>query len=80
MEEKQTVITEEELKNEVDYFRAQKTLEMLLKKSLISQTEFNKITLLNRLTFNPFCAKIMPQTTCYNPRLELTYHTDKESD
>lgn len=53
-------ITTEELQREVDYFRAEKILKSMFEKGIISIDEFNKITELNRKTFSPFLAEIMP--------------------
>jgi hypothetical protein len=53
-------ITAEELQREIDYFRSQRLLRTLLEKELITPFEFNKITELNRKTFLPFLAEIMP--------------------
>lgn len=54
-------VTQEQLQHEVDYMRAQKILESLLDKGLISLSEFNEITALNRQSFSPALAKIMPE-------------------
>lgn len=48
------------MQNEFDYYRSQKLLELLLECGLISLLEFNKITELNRQSFSPFLAEIMP--------------------
>ncbi len=48
------------IQNEFDYYRSQKLLELLLECGLISLLEFNKITKLNRQSFSPFLAEIMP--------------------
>ena len=53
-------MTDGKLLDEFDYYRAQKALEVLLKCGLISLLEFNKITELNRKSFSPFLAEIMP--------------------
>lgn len=53
-------ITTEQLQREFDYFRAERLLKTLLEKGLITPLEFNKITELNRKTFSPFLAEIMP--------------------
>lgn len=53
-------MTDEKLLDEFDYYRAQKALEELLKCGLISLLEFHKITELNRKSFSPFLAEIMP--------------------
>lgn len=53
-------VTTEQLQREFDYFRAEKLLKTLLEKGLITPLEFSKITELNRKTFSPFLAEIMP--------------------
>ena len=53
-------VSQEQLQHEFDYIQAERLLKKLLKKDLITETEFNKITALNRQTFSPFLAKIMP--------------------
>ncbi|SHH59553.1 SHOCT domain-containing protein [Clostridium grantii] len=52
--------TQEELQREYDYILAQKILKSIFEKGLISVEEFNKITGLNRQTFSPYLAEIMP--------------------
>lgn len=52
--------TKEELQREYDYFLAQKILESLLAEGLITRGEFDQITVLNRRTFSPHLAEIMP--------------------
>lgn len=54
------IYTQEELQREYDYIIAQKILKSILEKGLISLDEFNKITQLNRQTFSPYLAEIMP--------------------
>jgi len=53
-------VSQEQLQREYDYFLAQQILESMLKSSLISVEEFNKITALNRQSFSPALAQIMP--------------------
>lgn len=53
-------IPQEQLQREVDYVRAQQILTSMLEKGLITLSEFNKITELNRKTFSPLLAEIMP--------------------
>ena len=53
-------VPQEQLQREVDYVRAQQILKSMLEKGLISLSEFNKITELNRKTFSPLLAEIMP--------------------
>ncbi|MEA5010441.1 MAG: SHOCT domain-containing protein [Angelakisella sp.] len=53
-------LSQEQLQCEVDYIRAQRILDSMLQNGLISLSEFNKITLLNRQSFSPALASIMP--------------------
>ena len=46
--------------NECNYYIAQNIIEKMLSLELISLSEFNKITKLNRKSFSPFLAEIMP--------------------
>ena len=51
---------EQQLQREFDYIQAEKLLRKMLQKGLITEVEFNKIDALNRETFSPFLAEIMP--------------------
>lgn len=53
-------ITQEELQQEYDFYRAQQMLETMFMFGMISVDEFHKITAQNRKTFSPFLAEIMP--------------------
>lgn len=64
-------VAQEQLRREVDYVRAQQILESMLDKRLISLSEFDKITALNRESFSPMLAGIMPTNRCYNSHSEL---------
>ncbi len=57
---KKTYLSTEALQREFDYYRAEKLLRQMLEKGLITKVEFNKIMLLNRETFSPMLAEIMP--------------------
>lgn len=48
------------LQREADYARSQKIIESMLNQGLISLSEFDKITALNRESFSPALAEIMP--------------------
>ncbi|MEQ6390344.1 SHOCT domain-containing protein [Bacillaceae bacterium S4-13-58] len=50
----------EQLQREFDYYRAEKLLRKMLEKGLLSDEEFNKIMLLNRKSFSPILAQLMP--------------------
>lgn len=52
--------TDEELKQEYNYYLAQKLLKKMLDNDMISADEFNKITEKNRKSFSPYLAEIMP--------------------
>ena len=52
-------VTQEQMQREVDYVRAQQILTAMMNCGLISLSEFNKITALNRKTFSPLLAEIM---------------------
>ncbi|SDN06125.1 SHOCT domain-containing protein [Acetanaerobacterium elongatum] len=54
-------VPQEQLQREVDYVRAQRILSFMLQNGLISLSEFNKITSLNRKSFSPALAQIMPE-------------------
>ncbi|QHQ61437.1 hypothetical protein Ana3638_12155 [Anaerocolumna sedimenticola] len=54
-------VPQERLQHEYDYFLAQQILEAMLKNNLITVDEFNKITTLNRQSFSPALAQIMPR-------------------
>lgn len=53
-------VPQEQMQREVDYVRAQQILTSMLEKGLITLSEFNKITELNRKAFSPLLAEIMP--------------------
>ena len=48
--------------DEVNYFKAQSVTEMLYNSSMISFDEYDKLTELNRLTFSPLLADLLPKT------------------
>ena len=53
--------TPEEVQRDYDYFMAQKAAELLLENKLISLSEFDKLTELNRKTFYPYLVELMPK-------------------
>jgi hypothetical protein len=53
-------ITEEQMRKDYYYCLAQKLIKVMLDKGVITEDEFNKITLKNRQTFSPYLTKIMP--------------------
>lgn len=53
--------TPEEVQRDYDYFMAQKTAGQLLKDKLISLSEFDKLTQINRETFYPHLVELMPK-------------------
>ena len=53
--------TQERIQGDLDYKRAQSIAKMMLDSRLISVAEFNKLTAINRETFSPLFAEIMPE-------------------
>ena len=66
--------TQEELQREYDYIRAEKLTRKLLDLGLITIEEFDKIMALNRESFSPALARIMPLNACYRGDLTVTCH------
>lgn len=58
-----TILEQVEIQQDYDYFRAQEVAEMLYNAGLISLSEFNKLTEINRETFSPMLVEIMPKIT-----------------
>lgn len=54
-------VTREEIERDINYYKAQKVAERMLELGLISLSEFNKLTQINRDTFSPFLVEIMPE-------------------
>lgn len=53
--------TQERIQGDLDYCRAQAIAKKMLDNGLISMTEFNKLSAINRETFSPLFAEIMPK-------------------
>ena len=53
--------TQERIQGDLNYKRAQAIAKMMLDSGLISVAEFNKLTAINRETFSPLFAEIMPE-------------------
>mgnify|MGYP001492326965 CR=1 FL=1 len=53
-------MSEEQIQREFNYIQAENILKKMLEKGLINEVEFDRITELNRKTFSPFLAKVMP--------------------
>lgn len=56
-----TPITQEQIDRDIHYHQAQKIAGEMLKRGLISLSEFNKLTQINRDTFSPYLVEIMPE-------------------
>ena len=54
-------ITQDELRQDYSYFQAQKVAEQMLTLGLISLSEFNNLTQINRDTFSPLWVEIMAE-------------------
>ena len=53
--------TQERIQGDLDYYMAQDIGKTMLDSGLISVAEFNKLTAINRETFSPLFAEIMPE-------------------
>jgi len=53
--------TQERIQSDLDYRTAQTIAKKMLDDGLISVAEFNKLTAINRETFSPLFAEIMPK-------------------
>lgn len=53
--------TQERIQGDLDYYMAQDIGKSMLDSGLISVAEFNKLTAINRETFSPLFAEIMPK-------------------
>ena len=53
--------TQERIQGDLNYKMAQQIAKSMLDSGLISSTEFNKLTAINRETFSPLFAEIMPE-------------------
>ena len=53
---------QQDIINEINYYRAQKLTEQLYAAGLISFVEYDKITARNRKTFSPFLVDLLPKT------------------
>lgn len=54
--------TTEQFQQDVDYFRAQQITKSMLDAGLISLSQFDKLSEMNRKSFSPFLADIFPNT------------------
>ena len=54
-------IHQSDIHQDYDFLQAQKVSEKLLALGLVSLSEFNKLTEINRKTFSPFWVEIMPK-------------------
>ena len=54
--------TPEQFQQDVNYYRAQSIAKSMLEAGLISLSQFDNLTELNRKSFSPFLADIFPNT------------------
>ena len=54
--------TPQQFQQDVDYYRAQQISKAMLDAGLISLSQFDKLSNINRETFSPFLADIFPNT------------------
>ena len=55
----------DEMLNDIRYSKAQQIAELLLSRGLLSLSEFQALTDINREAFNPLYREIHPNTCCY---------------
>ena len=53
---------QQDILNEINYYRAQKITEQLYAADMISFDEYDKLTALNRKTFSPIFSDLLPKT------------------
>ena len=53
---------QQKIVDEINYFKAQSITELLYQQGLISFVEYDKLTELNRQTFSPLYADLLPKT------------------
>lgn len=53
---------QQKIVDEVNYYKAQKITELLYEKGMISFVEYDKLTNLNRRSFSPLYADLLPKT------------------
>ena len=53
-------MTDEQLYNEINYFRARQLTKKLLDANLITEDEYKRIMKMSRETFKPFLYQLMP--------------------
>lgn len=54
------LFTQEQFQRDVDYYRAQLLSQALLEEGLLTVEQFDQLTRLNRQSFRPFLAEILP--------------------
>ncbi len=53
---------QQKILDEIGYYKAQSITDLLYEKGLISFVEYDKLTELNRKTFSPLYADLLPKT------------------
>lgn len=57
--------TTDEMLNDIRYSKALQIAELMLSRGLLSPSEFQALTDINREAFNPLYREILPNTCCY---------------
>lgn len=60
---------QQQIVREINYHKAQSITELLYKKGLISFVEYDKLTALNRESFSPLYAELLPKTLAIPPNM-----------
>ena len=69
---------QQDILNEVNYYRAQKITEQLYAAGMISFDEYDKLTELNRRSFSPIFVELLPKTLDF--KLKQSYDGYHQKD
>ena len=67
----------DEMLNDIQYSKAQQLAKLMLSQGLLSPSEFQALTDINREAFNPLYREILPNTGCYKQPSEFSMNSWK---
>ena len=71
---------QQDIINEVNYYRAQKITEQLYAAGMISFDEYDKLTELNRRSFSPIFVELLPKTLDLNAKQSYDGYHQKDTN
>ena len=71
---------QQDLINEINYYRAQKITEQLYAAGMISFDEYDKLTELNRRSFSPIFVELLPKTLDFNSKQSYDGYHQKDTN